>query len=239
MTRAPVPDDLLGVMARSSGRTISDGTVHTLLGLLTAAALRVEPAASGAGLTVEDTGAGTLSVAATDPEVELLDALQYDLDEGPCLTSWRERVVVRVDDISAEHRWPRWCAEARATPVRSSLSAPLVIGDTALGAMKVYGHAPGSFGGNDEAALQLFAAQAAILVAHEQAYRRAGELTENLQQLLRQRDDLNRACGMIMQREGVSAESALTYLMSLADRDRRTVHETATRIVRHAGSGPR
>jgi len=239
VTSPPVPDALHEVVARSSGLMMSDSTVDTLLGLLTSAAQRVIPAAAGAGITVRDPSSQVVTIASTDVEVELLDSLQYDLDEGPCLTAWRDRDVVRVDDIAAEDRWPRWCAAAAGTPVSSSLSAPLVVGDSALGAVKVYAHAPGSFSGDDEATLRVFAAQAAILVLHAQSYRRAGDLSEHLRGVLLQRDAVNRACGVIMQQEGVSAESALTYLMSMADRDRRTVHETAARVVRRAGKTAR
>ncbi|WP_315094121.1 GAF domain-containing protein [uncultured Cellulomonas sp.] len=198
----PHPDGLRAVVARSSGQLMSDSTVDTLLGLLTSAAQRVVPAASGAGLTLEGPDAETVTLAATHPDVELLDALQYEIGEGPCLTAWRDRVVVRVDDVTVERRWPRWCEEAARTEMRCSLSAPMVVGDTVLGAVKVYGRSPGSVTEDDEATMRVFAAQAAILVAHAQDYRRAGALSDNLQLVLRQRDDINRACGVLMQREG-------------------------------------
>jgi len=235
VTSRAVPEELRAVVERSSGTMMSDATIDTLLRLLMTAAQRVVPTASGAGLTVASPDTRIISVAATDHEVEALDALQYELDEGPCLTAWRERVVVRIDDVATERRWPAWCAVASQRGLASSLSAPLVVGDTVLGAVKVYAQTVSRFDEDDEATLRVFAAQAAVLVAHAQAYRRAGELSHNLGTLLRDRDEINRACGVIMEREGVPADAAFTFLMSLAERDRRTIHETASRLVRLAG----
>ncbi|WP_197030141.1 GAF and ANTAR domain-containing protein [Cellulomonas sp. URHE0023] len=218
---------------------MSDATVDTLLRLLTTAAQRVVPTASGAGLSVMGPGSRMISVAATDGEVEALDALQYELDEGPCLTATRDRVVVRIDDVTTERRWPAWCPAAAQLDLGCSLSAPLVVGDTVLGAVKVYAHTAGSFDEDDEATLRVFAAQAAVLVAHGQAYARAADLGQQLGAMLRQRDDVNRACGVVMERQGVSSETAYTYLMSLSERDGRTVHETAAQLVRRAGRARR
>jgi GAF domain-containing protein len=241
MAAEPVPDELRSVVERSSGRMTSDTTADTLLRLLTSVAQRIVPAAAGAGLVVAGPGPGAVSVslAPTHGQVELLDSFQYALDEGPCLTSWRNRIVTRVDDVTTEERWPRWCAQAARTPIHCSLSAPLVVGDVALGAVKIYAEGPRAFDEHDEVTLQLVAAQAAILVAQAQAYRSAGELSEALQSTLRQRDDLNRACGMVMQRENVSVEAAMSYLMSVASRDGRSVHDVAARLVRRAGPGSR
>lgn len=234
-----VPEDLRSLVERSSNVMISDSTVDTLLRLLTSAAERIVPAAAGAGLTVAGGDIAAVSVASTHPQVELLDSYQYTFDEGPCLTSWRERLVVRVDDVASEGRWPRWAAEAARTPIHCSLSAPLVVGNAVLGAVKVYAEGPRSFTEDDEATLRLVAAQAAILVAQAQAYRRAGQVSESLHAMLRERDELNRACGVVMQRENVSADAAFAYLVSMASRDGRSVHETAARLVRRASTGPR
>jgi putative methionine-R-sulfoxide reductase with GAF domain len=73
--------------------------------------------------------------------------LQYELDEGPCLTAWRQREVVRVDDVTKETRWPAWTAAVTAFGIglQSTLSVPLVVQDESLGAMKVYARDPYAF----------------------------------------------------------------------------------------------
>jgi GAF domain-containing protein len=239
MTLPPLPGELGTVLARTSGRLMADQTVDTLLSLLTSAVARMVVSASGAGLTVPGPTTEIVSIASTDPIVEQVDALQYELGEGPCLTAWRNGTLVQVADVATETRWPRWAEAAARTSVACCLSAPLVVGSSSMGAVKVYAERPGSFGEQDEATLRLFAAQAAILLSQAETYRRAGELSHNLAEQLRQRDDVNRACGMLMQREQVAAESALTFLMSMAERDGRSVHETASRLLRRTGQRPR
>lgn len=228
---------LSAVAARTSGTMLSDANIGTLLRLLTSAAERIVAGASGAGITVARAGTDVATVAATDPVVQRVDALQYELGEGPCMSAWRDRTVVRVGDVASDPRWPRWAAAAALTDVASCLSAPLVLGDATLGAVKVYATSPERFTTDDEATLRLFAAQAAILLAASDAYQRAGELGDSLRELLRQRDDISRASGVVMQREQTSAGSAFTYLMSMAERDECSVHEAATRMLRRTGPG--
>jgi hypothetical protein len=124
MAAEPVPDELRSVVERSSGRMTSDTTADTLLRLLTSVAQRIVPAAAGAGLTVAGPGAAAVSLVPTHGQVELLDSFQYALDEGPCLTAWRNRIVTRVDDVTTEQRWPprppSWSRRGGPTAGRAS-----------------------------------------------------------------------------------------------------------------------
>src|SRR3954453_22114585 len=127
-----------------SGLLLSHETVTTALGLVTSLSLETLPGSSGAGVSIMDEQ-GRRTSGATDPRVERADALQYDLDEGPCLAATALRQVVRVDDAAEERRWPRWGGAAATLGLRSSLSAPMVAGDRALGAVKLYAEQPGPF----------------------------------------------------------------------------------------------
>jgi GAF domain-containing protein len=227
---------LSDVLARASGRMLPERTVDSVLELITSTAVQVVPAASGAGATVA-TGTAPASTASTDRLVEEADARQYQLDEGPCLTAWRERVVVRVDDLATDARWPRWAAEARGLGLRSTLSAPLVAGDRALGAMKLYSDRPYAFGADDERTLALFAAQAAVLVDAAAVFRRAGQLSPDLQESLRRREVLSQATGIVMGRDRVPAATAFAHLVALGHRDGRSVHEVAQRLVATTSRG--
>lgn len=231
MTSRPHLDqELTSVFARTSGLMLAERTVDAVLRLVTATAVQTVDSATGAGLTVVQADGSRATSAATDDAVEKTDRLQYDLGEGPCLTAVEQRRLVRVDDLSAEDRWPRW-ADAAGPQVGSSLSAPLVAGDACLGALKVYADRPHGFADRDEGTLSLLAGQSAVLLAHAQDHRRAGNLSDELQDVLRRRDVLARACGVVMGRERVPADAAFGRLVSLAAQQRRSVHETAERLL--------
>lgn len=227
----PVDDELGHVMARTTGLLLSDQTADSVLRLLTSTAMHVIPAAYGAGITLMGSDGARQTAAGTDPVVLEADALQYELDEGPCLDAWAQRRAIRVNDLSVESRWPRWAPAAVEFGMRSLLSAAMVVGETSVGALKLYGTEAGSFTEHDQATATLFAAQAAILVNSAQTYDRAGQLSENLQAVLSERDTINRATGLIMCRENVSEDQAFTYLMSRAQGESGGVYRAASQLL--------
>jgi GAF domain-containing protein len=229
-TELPPADELAGVFARMSGLLLSTETVGSVLRLVTTLARETFPDTAGAGLSVLDPDGARTTAAATDEVVERADSLQYELKSGPCLKAWEERTVVRVDDLERETRWPRWARRARELGLRASLSAPLVAGDTALGALKIYATRPGAYGPREESLLGMFATQAAVLVANTKSYTDARRISGRLQTSLRGRDVVNVAKGILMARGHVDEQTAFLQLADLARQRRRSLQETAENL---------
>ncbi|TYP84645.1 GAF domain-containing protein [Blastococcus xanthinilyticus] len=225
----PLTDELAGVFARMSGLLLSEETVETSLSLLSSLAHETVPASCGAGISVVE-GPHRVSSGSTDDRVRQADALQYDLDEGPCLAAAAGREVVRVDDLRHERRWPRWADAAGSLGLRAALSAPLVAGNAGLGAIKVYADRPGVFDRRSEQLLTLFSAQAAFLVANVQSYDRARRLSEGMRQAVRDRDLVGMAKGVLMGRHSMDEDAALRMLVSRS-RDQGVVLADAARAV--------
>ncbi len=229
---APSPaEELTAVFARTSGLLLSQETVETALDLVTSLAVEVVEGADASGLTLVDAQGRRRTAAATDALAERADAAQYELDEGPCLAAWAGRTGVRVDDVRTDARWPRWARVADGLGLRSAVSAPLVAGDVALGAMKLYARSPGAFDARSEHLLVMFAAQAAIFVANVQTAEAGRRLSEDLRGALRDRDAIACARGVLMVREGVDEAGAFTLLVGQARQEGRTVHATARALV--------
>ncbi|RDI34755.1 GAF and ANTAR domain-containing protein [Lentzea flaviverrucosa] len=228
----PLADELAAVSARMSGLLLSRETVGTALHLVTSLAGEALPGATGAGVSLLDEHGRRTTAAATDPLVEHLDGLQYEMGEGPCLTAWEGRHVLRVDDIAGDDRWPRWSAAAGDSAMRSALSAPLVAGGDALGAIKVYGREPGAFGERDEYLLTMFAAQSAILVANVRTFENATKLSEALADALRGRDMISIAKGIVMAREHVDEEAAFALLARNAREENGKLRDLAGTLLR-------
>lgn len=235
--RLPLADELTAVFARMSGLLLSRETVGSVLDLLTSLAVETVPGAAGAGLTLIDAAGRRTTSSATDPLVERADARQYALDEGPCLAAAALRQVVRVDDVAADRRWPRWAREAAALGLGSAVSAPMVADGASLGAVKVYASAPAAFDAHSEEVMSLFSAQAAILVANVQAYERAERLSEALRQAVRSRDVVNVAKGVLIARHGVDEDGAFRLLLEQARREAGALAETARLVVESAITG--
>jgi GAF domain-containing protein len=235
----PLTEELSAVYARMSGLLLSHETVQTALGLVTALAIETVPGSAGAGVTLLDEHGTPTTTAATDPLVARADQLQYDLDEGPCLTAWSQRAVIRIDDVDSDDRWPRWSRAVRSLGLRSALSAGLVAGDIGLGAMKVYALERAAFDGRTERLIGLFAAQAAILLANVHTYQQAERVSSDLKEALRSRDLIGRAEGVLMCRHGVDENGAFALLTAAATRENRKLREIAAELVRSVQRGRR
>ncbi|WP_054011429.1 GAF and ANTAR domain-containing protein [Arthrobacter sp. ERGS1:01] len=230
----PLANELAAVAARASGLLLSEKTVAETLKLITEAAKLSFPDAVGAGVTLIDENARKISMAASDPIVEEADALQYALEEGPCLTAWATGETVVVDDVATDPRWPRWSQSVATLAVTACISVPMKSGGQSFGAVKVYSDTAWAFNTSARRVLELLVAQATVLLEHAQTAEGAHRLSQDLQHALRSRDLIGMAKGLVMERDGVGEEDAMQRLMRLAVADRATLRDTAVRLVEAA-----
>jgi GAF domain-containing protein len=226
----PLADELAAISARMSGLLLSEQTVASALSLVTSLVAETVPGTIGAGVTLVNEQGEKTTAASTDALVELADGAQYELGEGPCLTAWVDRTVIRIDDVALETRWPDWVEAVRSWGLGAVLSAPLVAGDTALGAIKVYAGRPGVYGERAERLMTMFAGQAAVLLANVRSSENSRRLSAGLIEAMRDRDRINIAKGIVMARDGVDEETAFSILVGEARRDHEKVLEIATRL---------
>jgi GAF domain-containing protein len=224
------PTDLAGALSQMAGLLLSRETVDTALELVTTLAATATAGTLGAGVTVVDEH-GKRSKAASNSATEQADALQYELDEGPCLTAWRTREPVRIDDTTTDGRWPRWNEAVSRLGVRSVLSAPLLVADESIGAMKVYCERPMNYGPHDEHVMRLLASQAAILLANTQSLAEARRLSRQLTDALASRDAIAQATGVLLAQGAATRQDAFATLAATARRSDRPVEDVARALL--------
>jgi GAF domain-containing protein len=225
------------VLAQMGAVLLSAETVETAVGLVTQLAAAAIPGSAGAGVTLVDRR-GSRTTGASDSLVEEADAIQYQLDAGPCLTAWRDRVLVRIDDVEQETRWPQWAAAVAELGVASVLSVPLQTGADCLGAIKVYAREPAAYDAHAETLLSMFAQQAAILLANTQTVANARQLTSQLTEALANRDVIGQATGILLAQGAANDQAALRLLITASRRSNLKVHEVARRVVASLAGGP-
>jgi GAF domain-containing protein len=229
--------DLAAALSQMAGLVLSRETVDTALHLVTTLAADTAGGTMGAAVTVVDEHRKR-SRAASNPTVEQADGLQYEFDEGPCLTAWRTRQLVRIDDTGTDDRWPRWAEAVRPLGVRSVLSAPLLAAEESIGAMKVYSGQPSAYGLHEEHVMRLLAAQAAILLANSQSLREARRVSRQLTDALASRDVIAQATGVLLARGAADAREAFTSLAGAARRAHRPVEEVARALLAEVTDHP-
>jgi len=152
-----------------------------------------------------------IAPALTDPMVALIDSLQHQTGEGPCLDAIAQGAMVYGDDLNTDERWPNFGPQAAEHGIRSALALPLTT-NGANGAVNLYATFPVAFGVLDRAKGVILAslASAALTAAHsiEDEERRI----ENLHSALSSREIIGQAQGILMERERIAADQAFDVL---------------------------
>jgi GAF domain-containing protein len=192
---------------------------QTLRSIVTAAVVNVD-GADLAGITLVTKG-GTLSTpAASDPLVEVIDRLQYEVRQGPCLSSAWDRLTVRADDLRTETRWPAFARRAAELGVLSMLSIQLYVRDEELGALNLYSRTANRFDAEDEDTGLLFASHAAIAMVGAQH-------ETDLTAALVSRDVIGQAKGILMERYRITALAAFGVLVRASQQSNRKLCDIA------------
>jgi GAF domain-containing protein len=168
------------------------------------------------------------SPAASDDVGPAVDAIQLEVDEGPCLEAIREHEVVLTDDLTTESRWPQFSRRAvETTGVRSMLAFRMFVAADTLGSLNLYSKRAGAFTDESLAVGTIFAAHAAVAL-------RAAQTKEDLARLrevVETRELIGQAKGIVMGRQGISSDAAMEILCRGAERLKVELRELARRVV--------
>jgi GAF domain-containing protein len=201
-----------------------DTDLDTVLGELTQSAVSAMPEAQYAGITVACRNGKVRTASATGRYPVLLDEIQQQHQQGPCLSAAREHHVIRIDDMQLETRWPAYCRHARETPIRSVMSFQLFADHNEMGALNFYAEQPHAF--DDEAAeLGL------ILATHTALAWNMVRRDEQFRSALASRDIIGQAKGMIMERFRIDAVQAFELLKRLSQSSNTPLAVVARQLV--------
>jgi GAF domain-containing protein len=203
----------------------SDGGRDDALAAIAQVAHKLLPTCIAASVTVAERGQMRTAVSSAEL-ADILDEAQYDTREGPCLDAIRSRSMIPVHEFAEESRWPGFVERVRQTPVQSSLSHPLIVGDEAIGALNLYSDAPSGLLTSVESS-SAFARSAAVPLANAMAFHRAAELSSHLSVALEHRDVIGQAKGLLMASEGVTADEAFDLLRERSQRSNRKLYDLA------------
>jgi GAF domain-containing protein len=174
---------------------------------------------------------GRPSTAAITARVALeLDLVQYDHDDGPCLTSFRTLRALRLDLVENGDAFPHVAAAARRLGIRSVLSTPAIWRGEGVGTMNLYSRS-GPFDETAETIAAVLAAQVAMALSRSPEMEAARSVVDEAQRQADDSTDVNVATGLLMVNEACTAEQAQGLLRSAATTDERTIAEIARRII--------
>jgi GAF domain-containing protein len=192
-------------------RLLDTGSVHETLQVIVDLAVATVPGCEHAGISF--THSRKISTPATSDSVALrVDAVQFEVDQGPCLDAILDDRIFKSDDLAAEDRWPLFAQRAHAeTGVRSILGLRLLARGRTMGALNLMSSRPAAFDDDSLSYAALFAALAAVAL-------NAAETEESLQLALKSRDIIGQAMGILMERHRITDREAFQRL-SLASQN--------------------
>ncbi len=212
------------VMGRVARRMQEEhGDVDATLRAVTTAAVATVPHASECSISYVTGRREVESRASTGDLSREVDALQGRLGEGPCLDAVWEEEVVRVDDVAAEQRWPRFAREAAALGAGSMMCFQLFVSGDQLGALNLYSRDPGVFDDEAQEIGMMLAAHAAVAIA-------GAEHEQNLRRAVDRRDLIGQAEGILMERYEITADQAFGVLARVSQQTDRRLADIAREL---------
>ncbi len=210
---------------------LADRALGEVLEEITGIASRGIPGAEATSITLVR-GDRAYTAAYTGQMAMDADELQYEEGYGPCLDAGRGGVVLRIDDMHTEERWPDYVARTATIGVRSSLSLPLPYQGGVIGALNNYSSQPQAFASPDSLAAATDVAEAiAVAVANAEAHHQLGEQARNMRIAMESRSVIEQAKGVLMAQQQVDAEQAFEILRAASQRSNRKLRDIAVGVV--------
>ena len=224
------PDALARSVARLEGVDPVDTGLDAALELAVAETDDVFQV-DGAGLMLLG-GDGVLRYqAASDEPGRMLEALQEQFGEGPCVDAFLDDAPVLADNLAADPRWPSVGPLAARHGVHAVLGLPVDLPDGPVGTLNVYAAQPHRWDQADVAGIQAYSRVIASLLRTAVRAHVSGKAAAQLQHALDQRSLVEQAKGVIMERRGLDQQAAFEVLRAQARSTRRRLHDVAREVV--------
>lgn len=217
--------ELVGSMATRSG--VIDVDV-----VLRYAAASVDGADHSA-ITLSHSGGEPRTIASSGELPLKVDALQYELDEGPCVAALSENDMVWINDLTVDDTFPRFAPGAVALGVRSMLSTRLFLSENDRAALNLYSHRARGFTVDQLPLAAIFGSFASLVLVNQLQENRI----TNLERALESNREIGVAIGILMGQQRCTREEAFEQLSRVSQNLNRRLHDIADEV-NHTGRLP-
>jgi transcriptional regulator with GAF, ATPase, and Fis domain len=164
------------------------------------------------------------TLAFTDDIVAECDALQYELDEGPCIDGSLEGHTFLIADMGAEARWPKFAEAASERGIGSMLSCALASPRRTLGGLNLYAREPKAFDEQSSDFAEIYAAHASIVLASRQ-------LETDLRSAVDTRGMIGQAIGILIERHRIQPKQAFDLLVKASQKRHMKLRDLASYVI--------
>ena len=221
----PTHEDFNRELAAAAREMQDDDSSRQAMERAVVVATEILPGCDAAGVCVVYRGDRIDSHATSNDALRQVDALQHELDEGPCLDALQQQETVHSSDLSTDERWPKWGPEvAGRLGLFSIVSYRLFSTGENLGALNLYGKSRSAFSDDDIHDGIALAAHVGVALAGAQE-------VENLERALGGRTVIGQATGILMERFDLAPDRAFSVLSRLSQHKNVKLRQLAEQIV--------
>jgi hypothetical protein len=185
-----------------------------------------------AGLVLVDARGQLQALASSSERMHLIELLEVQHEDGPCLDCWRSGGAVAEDHlVGATGRWPHFAPAAVEAGFASAYAVPMRLRDERLGALNLFANETSGLADTDLVLAQAIADVATIGILHERFIARREEVTEQLQVAFHTRVVLEQAKGVVAEAAKVDMDQAFSLLRGYARHHNLLLSEVARRVI--------
>lgn len=208
--------DVTGAFVRLASSLVQGYDVVDLLSELTADCAHLLGIAS-AGLLLADERGVLHVVAASSERTRQLELFQVQRADGPCRDCYLDGMPVSVPDLRTEaDRWPQFAPAALRAGFASVHAVPMRLRNQVLGALGLFGTAPGPLEPDDLSLGQALADVASVALVQDKEKADQRGVNEQLQTALLSRIVLEQAKGVLAQQGSLQMDEAFAALRRYA-----------------------
>jgi GAF domain-containing protein len=185
----------------------------------------------GTALQLVDRDQVLRNLATSDRRAALLEELQAEHGEGPCVDAFDDKEPVSAGDLADDDRWPAFAPEAAGRGLLAVLASPIPYSDQAVGVVAVFAGEPHDWTEAEREAIVAFTELVALLILNAMEARERGRLAGELQVALDSRVVIEQAKGVLVGRHGLTTRQAFERLRRQARDQRRPLAEVARAVV--------
>jgi len=190
--------------------------------------------ASAVGLMLADQHGELRFMAASNESGEMLELLQLQTHEGPCLDCFvsGECVVdAQLAGAVGRERWPVFAPAALAAGFSAAHAFPMRLRETIIGTINAFSTEGAVLAEDERRVVQGLADIATIAILQERSIARAEALSEQLQRALDSRIVIEQAKGALSRTAGVTVDEAFEILRARARSKRQRLVEVAAEVL--------
>ena len=192
---------------------------------------------TAAGIMLADHHQALRVFASSNEETRILELLELQNNDGPCLEAFRTGTHIEGTDLSQlTDRWPHFAAAAMSAGFNTAYAVPMRLRGQTIGALNLFQAEIETFSTRKVNVARVLADMAAIGIVNHGSLRQQEVLAQQLQGALNSRVIIEQAKGVVAERQGISLGEAFEYLRTTARSSQRPIADVALEAVTGQGA---